>query len=179
MVETSKGVTSEAALKLKPMSREAIPAALEKAMRYRLLNEPAEAESICYDILSIEPENQQALVTLLLALTDRFGKGYSLGIHQAEDILPRLKDGYDRAYYAGVICERQAKAHILRGSPRAWNWAYGMLLKAMERYEEAEKLRSGLGNDDAILRWNACARILNQNIHLRPTEEERSEQPLE
>src|SRR5207248_11695595 len=55
---------------LKSLSKEAIPAALEKAERYRLLNEPGEAESICLDILKADPENQQAIITLLLALTE-------------------------------------------------------------------------------------------------------------
>ena len=50
----------------------AIPGALEKAEHYRLLNEAREAESICLDILDIDPENQKALVTMLLALTDQF-----------------------------------------------------------------------------------------------------------
>ena len=57
---------------LKTLAAEAIPRSLEKAERYRLLNEPAEAESICCDILAVEPDNQQAIVTLLLALTDQF-----------------------------------------------------------------------------------------------------------
>ena len=52
---------------LKSLHKDAIPAALEKAERYRLLNEPGEAESICLDILHVDPENQQAIVTLLLA----------------------------------------------------------------------------------------------------------------
>src|SRR6185503_18127748 len=102
---------------LKPLSKEAIPAALEKAMRYRLLNEPGEAESICHDVLNIDPENQQALVTLLLALTDRFEKGYAVGVMHAREVLPRLHDPYERAYYAGIICERQAKSHLRRGNP--------------------------------------------------------------
>ena len=57
---------------LKPLNPDAIPKALQKAERYRLLNEPEEAESICLDILAIEPDNQQALVMLLLAQTDQF-----------------------------------------------------------------------------------------------------------
>ena len=57
---------------LKTLSPEAVPRALEKAERYRLLNEPGEAESICLDALDVEPDNQEALVTLLLALTDQF-----------------------------------------------------------------------------------------------------------
>ena len=51
---------------MKKLSRDAIPAALDKARQYRLLNEPAEAESICLDILQADPENQQAIITLLL-----------------------------------------------------------------------------------------------------------------
>ena len=79
---------------LKRLSEEAIPAALEKALRYRLLNEPAEAESICHDVLRIDPENQEALVLLLLALTDRFGKGYAVGgLLEAQEVLSRLHDG--------------------------------------------------------------------------------------
>ena len=72
---------------LKPLSREAVPAALEKAMRYRLLNEPGEAESICHDVLHVDPGNQQAIVTLLLALTDRFGKSYAIGVTQTQEVL--------------------------------------------------------------------------------------------
>src|SRR5947209_17364589 len=97
---------------LKTLSRDGIPAAIEKAMRYRLLNEPAEAESICHDVLRIDPENQQALVILLLALTDRFGKSYAVGVIQAQDVLPRLQDPYERIYYAGIISERRAKARL-------------------------------------------------------------------
>ena len=60
---------------LKPISAAGIGEALEKAERYRLLNEPSLAESICLDVLRIDPENQHALVMLLLALTDQFGHG--------------------------------------------------------------------------------------------------------
>ena len=86
---------------LKSLSKEAIPAALEKAERYRLLNEPGEAESICLDILETDPENQPALITLLLALTDRFSKGYGVSDTQANQLLARIKGEYERAYYAG------------------------------------------------------------------------------
>ena len=77
---------------LKPLSKDAIPAALEKAMRYRLLNEPAEAESICLDVLRTDPANQQALVILVLAVTDRFSKAYAVGDSQAQEIVARLQD---------------------------------------------------------------------------------------
>ena len=155
---------------LKRLSEDAIPAALEKALRYRLLNEPAEAESICHDVLHIDPENQQALVLLLLALTDRFGKGYAVGVLQAQEVLSRLRDAYERAYYAGVICERRAKTQLRQGYPGAGHDAYELLLEAMSWYEEAERLRLPK-NDDALLRWNTCARLILSNQLTRRTEE--------
>jgi hypothetical protein len=155
---------------LKPLHKEAIPKALEKAQWYRALNEPGEAESICLDILQIDPENQEALVTLLLAVTDRFGRGYAIGATQAQEVLTRIKDEYQHAYYAGIICERRAKAQLLQGVPGGGFDAYEWLREAMNWYEKAETLRP-LGNDDAILRWNACARIImRNNLVARPAE---------
>src|SRR6266853_1863635 len=97
---------------LKSLSKEAIPAALEKAERYRLLNEPGEAESICLDILETDPENQPALITLLLALTDRFSKSYGVSDTQAKQILTRIRGEYEHAYYSGILAERRAKAQL-------------------------------------------------------------------
>ncbi|HAB17384.1 MAG TPA: hypothetical protein PLX89_14445 [Verrucomicrobiota bacterium] len=162
---------------LKPLSPEAIPAALDKAVRYRLLNEPGEAESICHDVLRIEPDHQQALAILLLALTDRFGKGYAVGVLQAQEILPRLKSAYERLYFAGLICERRAKAHLQQNSPGCSFDAYEFLREAMDWYEKAEAVRQP-GNDDALLRWNACARIIMQN-QMEPRHDDRAEQSLE
>ena len=101
---------------LKPISPEAIPEALEKVERYRLLNEPAQAESICLDILRVDPENQTALIMLLLALTDQLGLGGASG--DARAVIPRLKGEYDRAYYTGIICERMARALLDDGVSR-------------------------------------------------------------
>ena len=155
---------------LKPLSREGIPAALEKAMRYRLLNEPGEAESICHDVLRIDPDNQEALVILLLALTDRFGKGYGMGVTGAQEVLPRLRDAYERTYYAGIIDERRAKALLQQGGPGSGFEAYEFLRAAMTLFEKAEAIRPPR-NDDALLRWNACARIIMQNKLTGRTEE--------
>ena len=162
---------------LKPLSIEGVPAALEKAVRYRLLNEPAEAESICHDVLRVDPGNQQALVILLLALTDRFGKGYTVGVMQAQEVLPRLRDPYEQAYYAGIIFERRAKAQLQRNSPGCGFEAYQLLREAMSCYEKAEALRPP-GNDEALLRWNACARIIMGN-KLTARSEEKIDLPLE
>jgi len=162
---------------LKPLSQEAIPQAVEKAQHYRLLNEPAEAESICLDVLAIDPNNQQALVTLLLALTDRFGKGYAISSTNVQEVLARLSDEYQRAYYAGLICERRAKARLNQGVPGARTDAYEQIREAMNWYEQAEAIRPP-GNDDAILRWNACARIIMRN-NLVPRLRDDSESFLE
>ena len=50
--------------------------------------------------------------------------------------------------------------------------------KAMKHYERAIGL-SPSGNDDAILRWNTCARIMNRNPEIRPEPEERTQEMLE
>src|SRR5437016_7273593 len=100
-------------LTLKLLSKQAIPRALEKAERYRLLNEPVGAESICLDILSVEPENQEALVTLVLALTDQFGQGYKMSEIHPREVVAKLKGEYEQSYYAGIVAERQAQA-VLR-----------------------------------------------------------------
>src|SRR6478609_1378253 len=102
---------------LKALHKEAIPAALEKATRYRLLNEPGEAESICLDVLHADPENQEAIITLTLALTDRFTRGYGVSATQAKELLSRIKSEYDRAYYTGIFAERRGKAKLSQNTP--------------------------------------------------------------
>jgi hypothetical protein len=154
---------------LKPISRDAIPEALAKVERYRLLNEPWQAESICLDILRVEPDYQPALVMLLLSLTDQFGKG--VAISTARELLSRLIGEYERAYYAGIISERWADSLLRQGAPGAGFNAYESLRDAMRHYERAESLRPP-GNDDALLRWNTCARILMRDRELRPRGEE-------
>jgi hypothetical protein len=162
---------------LKKLSAEAIPSALEKAERYRLLNEPAEAESICLDVLAAEPENQQALTTLLLALTDRFSKGYGVSDTQAKEILARIDGDYERVYYSGILAERRAKAQLARGTPGCHHQAYEGFREAMHWFEKAEAIRPA-ANDDAVLRWNTCARMIAKN-QLTAREEDKFEPPLE
>ena len=152
---------------LKPLSAEGVPAALDKAMRYRLLNEPVEAESICLDVLALDPGNEQALVTLLLALSDQFDQNLHQAYRQARDLLDRLGDPYLRTYYDGILRERRAKTSLKRGGPGAGNVAYDWFRQAMTCFEEAERL-SPADNDDAILRWNTCARIIDRHAHLKP-----------
>ena len=162
---------------LKQLSTDAIPGALEKAERYRLLNEPAEAESICLDVLAAEPENQEALIILLLAVTDRFSKSYGVSDTQAKEILRRITGEYEQAYYSGILAERRAKAQLARGTPGCAHQAYESLREAMHWFEKAEAIRPS-GNDDALLRWNTCARMIERN-QLTAREEDHVEQPLE
>jgi len=156
---------------LKRLSPAAVPAALEKAHRYRLLNEPTDAESICRDVLAVDPENQEALVTLTLALSDQLDTRMAAAYDQARVALAQIRDDYKRHYYAGILCERRAKAQHKRGGPRAGHMVYDWFRQAMEHYENAAAVRPP-ANDDAILRWNACARVLDAHPDLAPEAEE-------
>lgn len=145
---------------LKVLSKSAIPAALAQAERYRLLNEPAEAESICQDILRIDPDHQDALVTMVLALTDEFPEGnHARAAADAERTVTRIRDEYKRLYITGIIRERRGKAVLRTDRPGSGRSAQEWLKEAMSCYEKAEAIRPS-GNDEAVLRWNTCARIL-------------------
>jgi hypothetical protein len=148
---------------LKPLSKDAVESALAKAERYRFLNEPTEAESICLDVLEVDPDNQHARIGLLLALSDQFAEG-SGAATRAQQIASELAGEYERLYYSGLVAERRAKAHLQRGGLAA-RGAYEWLLDALDYFERAEQIRPP-GNDDTILRWNACVRVLRQHPHL-------------
>jgi hypothetical protein len=153
---------------LKPISVQSIPQALEKVERYRLLNEPALAESICLDILAVVPDHQQALISLLLARTDHFH--LHLLPKNTQEVLSQIKGDYERAYYAGVISERLGHARMRQHDPGSRGSGYHALRDAMTHYEEAMKFAPA-GNDDAILRWNTCARTLMENRDIHPSPE--------
>ncbi len=146
---------------MKTLTHGAIPAALAKAERYRLLNEPEEAESICRDVLAVEPANEAALVMFLLAVTDLFPRRT---LRDAQEVQARLASAYDRAYYGGIILERWAKAQLDHVPP---NVTYHLISDALAAYAEAQKL-GGDDNPDAILRWNACVRLLEARPDLQP-----------
>lgn len=161
---------------LKKISRESIPAALEKAERYRLLEEPGLAESICLDILDADPHHVKATVILLLAITDQFKHSNSGDINRARQVQSTLQSDYEKLYYAGLISERQGMAVFNRvsgGHLAVYEW----LTEAMEFYEKAEAIRPP-GNEDAILRWNTCARLIMRH-HLKPLNDKYVEPPLE
>ena len=161
---------------LKHITADGIPHALDKAERYRLLNDPVQAESICHDVLAVDADNQDALRCLILALTDQFATGLAASAARAARAhAVQLVDDYERAYYSGLIYERETRAFLARNNV-VRSAAYDGLRHAMEWYERAELLRPP-GNVDAILRWNSCVRTIDRE-RLAPAEAER-EQPLE
>jgi hypothetical protein len=163
---------------LKPLRAEAVAAALAKAERYRLLNEPEQAQSICQDVLRTQPGNQQAVTLYILAITDCFRSQHPPDLRLARALLDQLSSEYDRAYYAGIVDERLARAKLEAGGVLGPQEAYEGFRRAMRWYTQAEAIRPA-GNDDAVLRWNTCARVLMENPRLRLTVEERSELRLE
>ena len=124
---------------LKSLSPEGVAAALEKALRYRLLNEPREAESICRDILQVDPTNHEALVTLILALTDQLATKSGRCADEARALLSRLQDEYEEAYYAGIICERRASAQLGRRNPGSGFIAHDLLREAMDCWSSGSR----------------------------------------
>ena len=161
---------------LKTISRDAIPEATAKADWYRLLNEPGEAESICRDVLVVDPEDQTAIRLLGLAITDQFRGVPSDRRTEAESTFHSLQDPYERLYYVGIARERFAKAQLAAGRPQ--HTLIVLFEDALTWFERAEQIRPK-GNDEAILRWNRCARILNglsasdrerEHAHFEPTD---------
>jgi hypothetical protein len=157
---------------LKRISAEGVPAAMAKAERYRLLNQPWAAESICEDVLAVVPGNQDAVVLLLLSITDQLAHDAGPAVARAREALGRLTDPYRQAYYGGVIAERRATATLHAGGPGSGDLAWRLLQEAMAAYERAESLRVP-GHDESILRWNTCQRLLERHPELapRPAEE--------
>lgn len=156
-------------LKLKSISPSSIGAAIAKAERYRFLNEPEEAESICRDVLAVDPFNQMAQRVLGLSITDQFSGGAKDRFNEAAAIFSALEEEYARSYYTGILHERHAKAQLRAGRPAQAISAE--LEEAMRHFENAERLR-GRANDEAILRWNRCARLLETMPRPQSNEEE-------
>ena len=159
-------------MKLKTITTDGIPHALEKAERYRLLNDPAQAESICRDVLAVDPNNQIALRSLILSITDQFGG--AAAARDARAIVAQLTDEYERAYYTGIVFERETRAYLQRKNV-VRSAAYDGFRHAMEWYERAGELRAH--DVDAVLRWNSCVRAIERE-RLEPESRE-PELPLE
>jgi hypothetical protein len=177
-MRTASQTTDNPQFELKRLAKESIEPSLEKAEHYRLLDQPRLAESICLDILEIEPGNQQASVILLLALTDQFKQSSTRASKQAIELANSLKDEYSKVYYSGIIHERQGAAALSSNSPGADFDAYEWYREAMDFYDKANEINHG-ENDDPILRWNTCARIIMEHHLTERPDEDNSQQMLE
>ena len=161
-------MSDENKFQLKPLSQDGIAAALDKAEHYRLLNQPLLAESICRDIIAVDPGNQKAAIFLLLALTDQFGQ--SKNPREALEIASGLTDDYHKKYYAGIVHERQGMASLESEIPGSNFDAYEWYIEAMELFEEASEIQPK--NMEPVMRWNTCARvIMNFNLKERPRDD--------
>jgi hypothetical protein len=158
---------------LKRLSTSAIPAALAKAERYRLLNEPEEAQSICEDVLAADPSNFDAVRTFVLALTDTFANHDGNNVNRAQELVARLPSEYERAYFAGLVAERRARALLSRSGPGRSLTVGNFVREAMRQFERADGVKPA-DNDDALLRWNACARLFLRYPELAAVDEERT-----
>ncbi len=155
---------------LKTITLDAVDAAISRAEHYRLLNQPVQARSICHDVLNVDPENQRALIALVLAITDDFKNDGASSVSDAKAYVSRLTDEYLRHYFDGIIAERHARALLTRGPSAVF--AYDGFRAAMEQFEKAAELQPE-GNNDAVLRWNSCVRtIQDRNLRPRPPEAE-------
>ena len=147
---------------LKPLSKDAIPKAIDRAKQYRQLNQPWHAESICRDVLAVDPDHQQNLIILFLAITDQFSnEKHGKSMRDAEEIIDLLRDGYQKDYARGIVFERQAMAAIRRGGPRANYIAYYHILKALDNYEKSGKSHPDK-NEESVLRYNTCVRMIKE-----------------
>lgn len=158
---------------LKPLSPSAIPGALAKAERYRLLNEPDQAASICEDVLAADASNHDARITFILALSDCLGEKEARVMPRLQSLLAGLESEYERCYYRGLVAERQGRAILARGGPGSVANSGNWLREAMTWYERADALRPP-DNDDVRLRWNACVRIFRDRPQLLIHDEERA-----
>ncbi len=162
---------------LKPISRDAIPRALEKAERYRMLNEPFFAESICLDVLATDSTHQRALAIYVLSLTDQFKVSMG-GASKARAALSRFTSGFDKLYYGGIISERSAVALLESAATGVNVTAWHHLHDAMSAYEKADGVQTDATNDDALLRFNTCVRLIEAHRLTEPTED-KHDYPLE
>lgn len=164
---------------LKSISKAGIPEALAKAELYRYLNEPEEAESICRDILAVDPDHQLARRVLGLAITDQFAGAAADRYGEVQSIFQSLRDPYERNYYTGLLHERRAKAQLHSGCSA--HVLLPLVEEALRCFAEAEKIRPA-GNDDSILRWNRCVRLLESRpefhaVHPGPADFESEDTP--
>ena len=164
---------------LRPLDRGLIPAALEHAREYREQAEPLLAESACLDVLEGDPDNQEALTLLVLALTDQFSHGSPPDLGRVRSLIPKIEGEYHRFFYSGLVAERRATALVTHPRIHGSGFlAFDLLRSAMEFYEQAREVAEE-GDPEAALRWNSCVRILERNPRIQPDPNAHAEHPIE
>ncbi|MDC9725967.1 MAG: hypothetical protein PSN44_08665 [Gammaproteobacteria bacterium] len=147
-------------LKLHDIRMDAVDEALLKAKQYRSLLEPEIAESICLDVLHIDPENQSVLIVYILALLDQISRTEKqTQIKSIERTIEKLTSQYQRYYYSGLLNERRARHLITQAMSHSF--AYDYFIEALKFYQQAVD-RCPEKNDEAILRWNSCIRTIEK-----------------
>lgn len=142
-----------------PIPKGNVQKAMERAEHYRLLNEPEQAESICRDIVSVDPENEKAWIHLLLSLSDQFPKDKEDARKEATEALVHIKSDFLNHYYQGIIHERWGRANMKfgHGHQAVMSW----ISKAMQSYQKAIELAPA-DDPDPTLRWNTCVRLMEK-----------------
>ena len=155
-------------LKLHDIHIDAIGQALEKARQYRSLMEPEIAESICLDVLHVQPDNQDVLVIYILALLDQIPHPETqIEVKSIERIIDKLNSEYQRYYYSGLLHERMARYMITQ--TMSHSFAYDYFYQALRCYYQAQKIIPAQ-NEEAILRWNSCIRTIEKE-KLKPRQD--------
>jgi len=162
---------------IKPLPRNDVEAVLSLAGKCRAAGESEAAESMCLDALELEPDNQAVLVLLLLARTDLIDRGLPRWVERARQVLPRLTGAYDQAYYAGLICERQARYMLLQRGSRSGSIAWEWFQFALEHYAEASRIDPE--RLEPVLRSNSCERLVSGNRYCAPGPSDREEHGIE
>ena len=166
----------DSSFELKKLSKDSIPNALSKAKRYRLLNEPWQAESICRDILNVDPDNRLAILTLILAISDQFSSSGITNYTKAKELCEQLEEPYEKFYYRGILEERSGNATLKRNGPRIKFIAYDQYHSAMDFYAKAEAVHPE-DDENSVLRWNACVRAIKEH-KLEPATNRGHHQPF-
>lgn len=77
-----------------------------------------------------------------------------------------------------MICERRGITSLAKAGPGSGPIAYDWLRRAIDHYESADEVGPE-GNEEALLRWNTCSRVIMRNHHVRPLPEEPEHTMLE
>ena len=136
-----------------------------------------ETESICLDILELDPNHRSTLDLLLRCRIELLKKGLPQSVARAQELIPQLDSDFDQAFYSGMIREAQAR-YLLEKRGRATSGvAYSWFRHAMDDFAAASNLDAG--RVEPKLHWNACLRTLENNPQCVPPPEDGEDHGIE